>query len=103
MRAVAFVPLVLVLSCGETREPPAVPKSKANWESNRDGDGIPDDKDRCPTEPEDFDGFQDDDGCPDFDNDGDGVRDVDDACMNNAMGPRPDPRHHGCPASDERR
>jgi OOP family OmpA-OmpF porin len=40
-----------------------------------DGDGIPDDKDKCPTEPEDKDGFQDEDGCPDPDNDGDGICD----------------------------
>jgi len=45
-----------------------------------DGDGIPDDRDRCPTEPEDYDGFQDADGCPDPDNDGDGFLDADDDC-----------------------
>jgi hypothetical protein len=43
-----------------------------------DHDGVPDDKDECPDEAEDFDGFQDDDGCPDHDNDGDGVPDRDD-------------------------
>jgi hypothetical protein len=37
-----------------------------------DGDGINDALDRCPTEAEDLDGFQDEDGCPDPDNDGDG-------------------------------
>ena len=31
--------------------------------------------DNCPEEPEDFDGFQDDDGCPDPDNDRDGLCD----------------------------
>ena len=30
-----------------------------------DSDGIVDSRDRCPNEPEDYDGFQDDDGCPD--------------------------------------
>jgi hypothetical protein len=30
-----------------------------------DGDGIPDRIDRCPFEPEDWDGYQDEDGCPD--------------------------------------
>ena len=30
-----------------------------------DGDGIPDDVDQCPDMPEDKDGFQDEDGCPD--------------------------------------
>ena len=30
----------------------------------RDGDGIPDDVDKCPDDPEDKDGFEDEDGCP---------------------------------------
>jgi outer membrane protein OmpA-like peptidoglycan-associated protein len=47
---------------------------------DRDGDGIPDIADACPDEPEDFDGYQDDDGCPDLDNDGDGIPDALDAC-----------------------
>ncbi|MBM4131868.1 hypothetical protein FJ250_12720, partial [bacterium] len=40
--------------------------------SDSDGDGVPDDRDRCPDQPEDRDGFNDLDGCPDLDNDGDG-------------------------------
>ena len=31
---------------------------------DRDGDGLRDDVDECPDEPEDFDGFADEDGCP---------------------------------------
>jgi large repetitive protein len=49
---------------------------------DRDGDGIPDEADKCPNEPEDRDGFEDSDGCPDPDNDKDGVLDHDDRCMN---------------------
>ncbi|HSG28431.1 MAG TPA: hypothetical protein VLA34_08115, partial [Candidatus Krumholzibacterium sp.] len=45
-----------------------------------DKDGIEDKVDACVDEPEDFDGFQDDDGCPDLDNDGDGIKDDVDAC-----------------------
>ena len=41
-----------------------------------DGDGIPDGKDACPDQAEDFDGFADQDGCPDLDNDQDGVPDA---------------------------
>ena len=33
--------------------------------ADRDGDGIPDDQDRCPGKAEDIDGYQDIDGCPD--------------------------------------
>jgi outer membrane protein OmpA-like peptidoglycan-associated protein len=36
--------------------------------------------DKCPDQPEDPDGFEDDDGCPDPDNDGDGVLDAADSC-----------------------
>ena len=46
-----------------------------NIRYDRDGDGIPDDKDKCPNDPEDKDGFEDQDGCPDPDNDKDGVCD----------------------------
>jgi outer membrane protein OmpA-like peptidoglycan-associated protein len=45
-----------------------------------DGDGILDDVDRCPRVPEDKDGYQDDDGCPDEDNDSDGINDTIDKC-----------------------
>lgn len=40
-----------------------------------DGDGVEDYRDSCRRSPEDPDGFQDRDGCPDPDNDGDGVAD----------------------------
>nr|WP_245591676.1 OmpA family protein [Cystobacter fuscus] len=47
-----------------------------------DGDGVPDSRDKCPTEGEDVDGYQDDDGCPEPDNDGDGITDGQDTCPN---------------------
>ena len=62
-----------------------------------DGDGLNDRIDRCPTEPEDPDGFQDEDGCPDADNDGDTIPDASDACPNE---PEDFDGHHdedGCP------
>ena len=45
-----------------------------------DEDGLINLYDECPYDAEDFDEFQDDDGCPEPDNDGDGVLDVDDQC-----------------------
>ncbi|HEU4409325.1 MAG TPA: OmpA family protein [Polyangiaceae bacterium] len=45
-----------------------------------DADALPDARDRCPTEREDFDGFEDDDGCPEDDNDRDGLADARDRC-----------------------
>jgi outer membrane protein OmpA-like peptidoglycan-associated protein len=47
---------------------------------DRDGDGYKDDVDDCPDDPEDFDRFEDEDGCPEPDNDRDGILDVDDEC-----------------------
>jgi outer membrane protein OmpA-like peptidoglycan-associated protein len=41
-----------------------------------DDDGIPNKFDECKNDPEDKDGFQDNDGCPDADNDADGVCDT---------------------------
>jgi outer membrane protein OmpA-like peptidoglycan-associated protein len=58
-----------------------------------DHDGIINGKDRCPDEAEDYDGFEDDDGCPEADNDHDGVLDDDDECPDQA-GPR---NNDGCP------
>ena len=56
------------------------PKDRCVGYGDKDGDGIKDNVDKCPNEPEDKDGFQDDDGCPDPDNDGDGIPDVTDKC-----------------------
>jgi outer membrane protein OmpA-like peptidoglycan-associated protein len=50
--------------------------------ADEDHDGVPDDRDRCLGQPEDRDGFKDDDGCPDPDNDGDSILDKDDKCPN---------------------
>lgn len=68
--------------------------------TDRDGDGIPDDVDLCPNDPEDNDGFEDVDGCPDYDNDEDGIYDAQDQCPNH-----PEDRDgfqdiDGCPDDD---
>jgi OOP family OmpA-OmpF porin len=49
---------------------------------DRDGDGLKDDVDQCPLDPEDKDGFEDENGCPDPDNDQDGIADTEDKCPN---------------------
>jgi len=74
------------------QKPPVIVKKV----QDTDGDGIPDDIDRCPLDLEDRDGFQDEDGCPDPDNDGDGIVDAMDACPNNP-GPL---ENRGCPILD---
>lgn len=65
-----------------------------------DGDGIIDADDHCPDEPEDFDGFQDEDGCPDLDNDGDGIPDIKDLCPNEAEDYDGYKDSDGCPDPD---
>ena len=62
-----------------------------------DGDGVPDDEDQCPAEPEDKDAYLDADGCPDPDNDSDGILDEDDKCPDEA-GPK---ENGGCPDADK--
>jgi outer membrane protein OmpA-like peptidoglycan-associated protein len=64
--------------------------------NDRDGDGIRDEDDQCPDVPEDRDGFEDSDGCPDPDNDGDGIPDSQDRCPD-----KPGPKtFEGCPDTD---
>jgi outer membrane protein OmpA-like peptidoglycan-associated protein len=55
-------------------------KEKKPKVSDRDRDGVLEPIDRCPDEPEDKDGWQDDDGCPEVDNDDDGIEDAADNC-----------------------
>jgi outer membrane protein OmpA-like peptidoglycan-associated protein len=67
---------------------------------DKDGDGIPDAVDSCVDEPEDKDGFQDEDGCPDPDNDGDGIPDVTDKCPNDPEDKDGFQDEDGCPDRD---
>jgi outer membrane protein OmpA-like peptidoglycan-associated protein len=78
----------------------ALSKSGTVVPQDSDGDGISDKDDQCPTEPEDPDGFQDDDGCPDLDNDGDGISDKDDRCPDLPEDSDGFEDHDGCPDLD---
>ena len=64
-----------------------VPAAQAGALRDRDGDGVPDSEDLCPTEP----GAADLDGCPDSDDDG--IPDREDKCPKK---PGP-PENDGCP------
>jgi OOP family OmpA-OmpF porin len=64
---------------------------------DRDADGVPDDRDECPDLPEDRDGVEDADGCPEDDADGDGILDHEDACPRVAGLQSSDPKRNGCP------
>lgn len=94
--------LLVVASCGgaparpapaPTPRAPAAASAPTPLAADRDGDGAGDSEDACPDDPEDCDGYQDEDGCPDPDNDGDGIPDVCDACPDEAGTPGTD----GCP------
>jgi outer membrane protein OmpA-like peptidoglycan-associated protein len=53
----------------------------ASGPGDRDNDGLLDPEDQCPDQPENYNGFQDTDGCPDDpDSDGDGLVDARDLC-----------------------
>jgi outer membrane protein OmpA-like peptidoglycan-associated protein len=61
-------------------EPPARTRVAQNDFPDRDNDGIRDDLDQCPDEPETYNGYQDDDGCPDDDRDAPQLADHDNGC-----------------------
>jgi outer membrane protein OmpA-like peptidoglycan-associated protein len=71
--------------------------------NDTDGDGCLDDVDKCPTEPEDKDGFQDEDCCPDPDNDRDGILDTVDKCPNVPEDSDGYQDEDGCPDPDNDR
>lgn len=66
-----------------------------------DEDGIEDAKDECAELAEDRDGFQDADGCPDFDNDDDGVGDDGDKCPTEKEDPDGFEDEDGCLDPDD--
>jgi OOP family OmpA-OmpF porin len=70
-----------------------------------DQDTIADIVDRCKTEPEDFDGEDDEDGCRDLDpygdEDGDGIPNVEDGCVDQPEDFDGDGDEDGCPETSE--
>lgn len=95
----SLLAIVVLVGCTAPPARAVAPIAPRPPETDRDGDGIVDGRDKCPDEPEDCDGFADDDGCPDLDNDGDRIPDTCDQCPNapevfNGWGDR-----DGCPDS----
>ncbi|MBI5490339.1 MAG: OmpA family protein [Deltaproteobacteria bacterium] len=68
---------------------------------DRDRDGIKDDVDQCPDDPEDPDDFEDADGCPDPDNDRDQILDVEDSCPLIPEDRDGDADEDGCPEGEQ--
>jgi len=77
-----------------------VPPPAPTKPGDADGDGILDNVDKCPNDPEDKDGFQDADGCPDPDNDADGIPDKTDKCPNDPEDKDGFQDADGCPDPD---
>lgn len=89
------------LGIAETKSRAAFDLSRGpECEGDRDLDGIKDSKDKCPTEPEDYDGDQDEDGCPEFDRDGDGIDDESDKCPDDPEDKDGFQDQDGCPDVD---
>jgi OmpA-OmpF porin, OOP family len=65
-----------------------------------DGDGVPNNRDRCTLVVEDFDNHEDSDGCPDDDNDGDRRADGEDQCPEKAEDIDGFDDDDGCPELD---
>ncbi len=95
-----FASLELTLFDERPRPAPPPPPERP---SDRDGDGILDADDGCPDQPEDRDGFEDEDGCPDPDDDADGVPDERDACRLEPEDRDGFEDEDGCPDADNDR
>lgn len=65
-----------------------------------DDDRVRDKDDVCHDLPEDHDGFEDADGCPEWDNDGDTIPDLEDHCPDVSGIASQDPTLRGCPDPD---
>jgi outer membrane protein OmpA-like peptidoglycan-associated protein len=81
--------------------PAAAPPPEVAPPRDVDNDGIIDSLDLCPNDPEDKDGFEDGDGCPDPDNDKDGILDANDKCPNQAETKNGIDDEDGCPEDDK--
>ncbi len=84
-------------------KPPPPPPKAPSSPADRDGDGLTDNEDTCPADPEDLDGFKDADGCPELDNDSDGVNDSADRCGMQAEDRDGFEDADGCPDPDNDR
>ncbi len=95
-RGVGSPDLRLILGVGYAPGAPESPVAPGD----RDRDGILDPDDKCPDDPEDRDGFEDADGCPDPDNDADGIADEPDSCPDDPEDNDGFEDEDGCPDPD---
>ncbi|MBS2017293.1 MAG: OmpA family protein [Deltaproteobacteria bacterium] len=104
-RFVALLGTYLPIGDSEAKSPETKREKHAKWRdlhlSDRDHDGIPDDIDACPDEPEDHLGNDPNDGCPmPPDRDGDGIPDQYDKCPDQPEDKDGIDDGDGCPEDD---
>jgi outer membrane protein OmpA-like peptidoglycan-associated protein len=97
----AFVPILDSDANSPDRRAAMHEKWRAEHTGDADGDGIPDDLDACPNEPEDHKGNDPNDGCPEPpDRDGDGIPDQYDKCPDQPEDKDGIQDADGCPEND---
>lgn len=88
------------MDAARTNAAAAIIKADECRPKDRDGDTIWDHEDKCPDEPEDFDGHLDEDGCPDYDRDEDLIEDSVDLCPDEPEDRDDFQDEDGCPDTD---
>jgi outer membrane protein OmpA-like peptidoglycan-associated protein len=97
----AYVPILDSDATSPDRKAALRDKWRKEHVGDRDGDGIPDDIDACPDEPEDHLGPDPNDGCPMLaDRDGDGIPDKFDKCPDVPEDKDGIQDEDGCPETD---
>lgn len=104
-RATAMIGAYIPLLDSDAKSPERKLALREKWRreggSDRDHDGIPDDIDACPDEPEDHKGNDPNDGCPmPADRDGDGIPDQFDKCPDQPEDKDGIDDGDGCPEDD---
>jgi outer membrane protein OmpA-like peptidoglycan-associated protein len=105
LRVIGMVGAYVPILESEAKSPERKADLRAKWRqehsSDRDHDGIPDDIDACPDEPEDHKGNDPNDGCPmPPDRDGDGIPDQFDKCPDQPEDKDGIDDGDGCPEDD---
>ncbi|MFO0708765.1 MAG: hypothetical protein U0353_02940 [Sandaracinus sp.] len=92
-----------LLGCGGTIATEPATSGSASAAASDDLDDLVGAADACPDAPEDEDGFEDQDGCPEVDNDRDRIADVDDLCPCDVEDADGFEDQDGCPDPDNDR
>ncbi|HVH47368.1 MAG TPA: OmpA family protein [Labilithrix sp.] len=105
LRVIGLVGTYVPILESEAKSPERKAELREKWRrersSDRDNDGIPDDIDACPNDPEDHKGNDPNDGCPlPPDRDGDGIPDQYDKCPDQPEDKDNIDDGDGCPEDD---